>query len=161
MIGKPILLNFLIGVYIGWLYIKGVKLRNAKMWLTISLLIIFSNIFLHVDEAYRVLYKGIPSAILIYSLLSLEQKYGCKYCNKYLIILGNASYSIYITHAFFYKGAIKLFDGVQADVLILISVLFSILGGVIVYSTIEKPLYIFMKTKYSNYLTNQSKANNE
>ena len=157
MIGKPILLEFLIGVYIGWLYRNKVMLQNPKIWLIISLLIIFSNIFLHIDETYRVIYKGIPSAILIYSLLSLEYKYGCKYCNKYLIILGNASYSIYITHAFFYKGTIKLFGNIQPDLLIALAVLFSILGGIFIYYVIEKPLYDFMKIKYANYL--QRKVN--
>jgi exopolysaccharide production protein ExoZ len=157
MIGKPILLEFLIGVYIGWVYRKKIKLKNPIIWLSISLFVILSNIFLHVDEVYRVIYKGIPSAILIYSLLSLEYKYGCKYCNRYLIILGGASYSIYITHVFFYKGVIKLFsNNLPPDLLIFFSVLLSILGGLLVYYSIEKPLYNFMKFKYSNYIQKRS-----
>lgn len=152
MIGKPILLEFLIGVYIGWLYREKIKIKKPRVWLSVSLFIIFSNVFLDIDEAYRVIYKGIPSAILIYSLLSLESEYGCKYCNKYLIILGNASYSIYITHPFLYKGAIKLFGNLHPDLLILCSILCSIFGGILIYYAIEKPMYNFMKIKYSNYL---------
>ncbi|NOQ32166.1 MAG: acyltransferase family protein [Helicobacteraceae bacterium] len=164
MIGKPILLEFLFGVYIGLLYRRKVILKSPKIWLSISLLLIINNIFMHFDVVYRVIYNGIPSAILIYALLSLEYQSECKYCNKYLIILGNASYSIYITHAFFYKGAIrlyeKLFGSVEPDLMILFSVLLSVFGGIFIYYVLEKPIYNFMKIKYSNYLTNKLKANN-
>ena len=157
MIGKPILLEFLIGVYIGYLYRKKIILENPMIWLIISLIVILGTIFIHVNTVYSVIFKGVPSAILIYVLLSLEYKFGCKYCNKYLIILGNASYSIYVTHAFFYKGVIKLFGNIEPDLLILLSVFFSILGGIFIYYAIEKPIYDFMKIKYSNYLKEKIK----
>lgn len=165
MVAQPILLEFLIGVYIGWLYRKKIILKSSKMWLIISLIFIGANIFIHFNIAYRVLYNGIPAAILIYSLLSFEYEFGCKYCNKYLVILGNTSYSIYITHVFFQKGNIilynKLFGAVLPDLMILFSVLISISGGILIYYLIEKPMYDFMKTKYSSYLFNNSKENNE
>ncbi len=153
MVGNYIVLEFLIGIYLGLLYQKNMMLLNYWFWIFISTLLIFSNIFIMYDSEYRVITTGIPCALLIYAMLSIEKNKKDYSFNRWLFLLGNASYSIYITHIFFYKGTIKviyrLFGEINPDVIILISVLLSILGGFFIYLTIEKPMYLYMNKKYT------------
>lgn len=146
--GKLLIYEFFLGSVIGYLYSKGIKLYKAKILLILSLFFILFNLFNFIDFELRLFYAGIPSAILIYSLLSLKDNLDySSYIAKVFLLLGNASYSIYLTHVFFYKVPIKLFSSINPDLLIITSLLFTSFLGIIVYKFIENPSYKYLKNR--------------
>jgi exopolysaccharide production protein ExoZ len=56
----------------------------------------------------RVVFAGLPSALLVFSLVVIEQKYRISLATKWLVLLGDASYVLYLTHPFVVYGAIRL-----------------------------------------------------
>lgn len=151
MIARPLLLEFLAGVYIGWFYKKGINLKYPFLGLFLGVILFVINIFMEFDLLYRVLYNGIPSVLIIYSLITLEKKYNFNNLRfkRGLLIFGAASYSIYLSHPFTYKFGYRLFSdqfiSLHPDGVIIIVTIFSLLCGIIVYYLIEKPLFIYTK----------------
>lgn len=112
----------------------------------------------------RVVLWGIPSTILVAGFVFLEEnkKYRI-FENKFLNLIGNASYSIYLTHILSFTIFIKLcsrkIETVNGDLLIFLLMCFAATGGVLIYLFLEKPLLIFFnetlrkkkqKTGFSN-----------
>ncbi len=152
MITNPLLLEFLMGVYIGLLYTNKKLLNHAHWFLVFSVVLILSNILFHYEIEYRVLYFGLPSALLIYTLVSYEYYNGSSGFNNKLILLGTISYSLYIAHVFLYKIAIKIYVkifGISVlDLMVLFAVIVSIIGAILIYNFIEKPITIYLTNKY-------------
>lgn len=146
--GKLIVYEFLFGTIIGFLYCNNIKLVKSNIFLIFSLFLISLNLFIFIDFELRLFYAGIPSAILIYSLVSLNDTLDySSYIAKLFLLLGNASYSIYLSHVFFYKVPIKLFSTINPDLLIISSLLFTSFLGILVYKFIEKPSYKHLKNR--------------
>ncbi len=152
MITNPLLLEFLFGVYIGTLYSNKKLIKQYYWLLVVSMILFFSNMFLYHDIAYRMIYFGIPSALLLYALISYEYYRGFPLCGNKLLFLGTISYSLYISHVFIYKFIIKVYlymFGTNAiDFMILLSVIGSIVGAIVIYNFIEKPMTIYFTNKY-------------
>lgn len=100
----------------------------------------------------RVWLLGIPFAIIITSLGIFEKKYSLKLPGIFLY-LGDASYSIYLSHYMFIYIFILMLtaSGLSASnyLSLIMSIVFllSIGGGCIFYSVLEKPLLKFLKAK--------------
>jgi len=155
MITNPLLLEFLLGIFVGLLYRKKQLLKQYNILLIISIGLFLSNLFSQHNIEYRAIYFGIPSALLIYLLLSYEHYKEFPLCGKVLGLLGTISYSLYLSHIFIYKFVIKIYPKIfgmhSLDIMILLAILASIGGGVIVYTYIEKPLNIYLTNKLSIY----------
>jgi exopolysaccharide production protein ExoZ len=97
--GEPIILEFLAGVALGWLYSEKILLPKNLAWLAL----IVGAIFLLVNERLtgpdsRFYAWGIPAIFIVYGAASID-------FSKFPVVgwlnyLGDCSYSIYITHAF-------------------------------------------------------------
>jgi len=72
MATNPLLLEFLFGIYIGTMYRNKIFIKQYKLLLGISMILVLSNIPFSHSISYRVIYFGIPAALLIYSLLVYE-----------------------------------------------------------------------------------------
>ncbi|WHA43221.1 acyltransferase family protein [Agrobacterium larrymoorei] len=97
---------------------------------------------------YRALYWGIPSAVLVWAFISCE-KSGAMNNFPFLILLGNASYSIYLVHflvASFLNIALGLFNIEGSGFLFfVIGSLFAITCGIVTYLVVELPLLRAMR----------------
>lgn len=94
----------------------------------------------------RVLVWGAPWAMIALALAKLPGKPGI------LTRLGDASYSIYLSHMFVMTGILalwKLHPGVAADVIILASVPLGIAAGLPVFRWIEQPLVRLLSARRS------------
>lgn len=95
-------------------------------------------------KAYlRFVMYGIPAALLILTSVLYEKIYGLRK-NNALMLLGAASYSIYLSHTitlFFFYEWIETNKG-QNLALDLLALVTAVIVGVITYTVIEKPLYI-------------------
>ncbi|WP_235526561.1 acyltransferase family protein [Nostoc piscinale] len=109
--------------------------------------------YLLIYQELRVIFFGIVSALLIIGLVNLEFKNQINIHNAF-IYLGNASYSIYLTHGFFINNITKFIYSAKPDIienimeinflgLIIISI--SLVFGCFIYKYLEKPLVVITK----------------
>jgi exopolysaccharide production protein ExoZ len=102
LFGYPLILDFLMGLAIGKMKLDA-RAGAPALGLGILLLVtVPASYFVHhtvgisdLSTLRRVLYWGVPSAMVVYGALSLERHATF----RPLIILGDASYAIYLTHS--------------------------------------------------------------
>lgn len=93
----------------------------------------------------RVLYWGLPAALLVFSMVHMERM-GARFSFKPLLKLGEASYTLYLTHMIFISVGGKIWKemGLESvfDSLLLIGcqITFSVMIGLLLYSRVEKPM---------------------
>jgi len=139
-------LEFFFGTIIYELYKKKILFSNQIMHLGCLLilsafLVVGHNYYSTIGFTYlRFLVFGFPSAIILYLALSNETKW---LSNNFLSILGDASYSIYISHTFVFHWLYKITQINRHESLYfdIISFFIAICFGVLVYYIIEKPSY--------------------
>jgi exopolysaccharide production protein ExoZ len=93
----------------------------------------------------RFITYGIPSAIIFFSVLLFEKKYGiCN--NKFLLLIGNASFSIYVSHTISLHLFYDLFSIVRGESLLgdITSLLFALAIGLLIYQFIEKNIISYV-----------------
>ncbi|WP_064707637.1 acyltransferase family protein [Rhizobium bangladeshense] len=136
--GEPIMLEFLAGVVLGWLY--GQKVLLPKRWAWAALATGFA--FLLVNEALmppesRFYAWGIPAVFIVYGAVSID--FSRLPVLGWLNYLGDCSYSIYITHAFTLAFLRVASDRLPIDILqqpvlfVILSLVLSSIGGAIVH----------------------------
>jgi len=91
--------------------------------------------------ALRFLMWGMPAAIVVFAALSLPEVKGG--AGRLIVLLGDASYSIYLSHLFTI-GAVyavaRHFSGLSFGVVVTTSFITSLIAGVAAYRLIEQPL---------------------
>lgn len=101
----------------------------------------------HFYNFYRVVNWGLPSFLIIFGLV-----YANQYKSPLLKYLGDASYSIYLIHVLFisvyYKVITYISIPLNNDFLALSCLIASIFCGAFLYSFIEKPLTLLVKSKF-------------
>ncbi|PDT03961.1 acyltransferase [Rhizobium chutanense] len=136
--GEPIILEFLAGVVLGWLYGQKLLLPNRWAWAALAL----GFAFLFINEALmqpesRFYAWGIPAIFIVYSAVSID--FSRLPVIDWLNYLGDCSYSIYITHAFalaFLRVAADRlpFAILQQPVLfVVLALVLSSIGGAIIH----------------------------
>lgn len=160
---SPLLLEFFLGVLIAYLI---PKINSPKPYLLtccflLSVVLFYCssyleiNQYIHLSKHNRVLYFGIPSFFLIFSLLLFE-KFNRVYINKKLMLIGDSSYVLYLIHSIILSFANKLILENKFVVLnksfSTILVCFIIIAmSVFLHTFIEKPmmlkLSLFFKKK--------------
>ena len=159
-LGNPILLEFLLGVALCrcYTYIKVSRPVAAAMLIT-AILIYGYEIVKGFGDIYvndytlngqlsmtRFFVWGIPSALLVGGLLFLEKNasIGFIWNNRMMSFIGDASYSIYLTHVSIYGlcGAVFTRTGyfLNHDLAVFVLMLLAIIGGGVFYKWIELPI---------------------
>ena len=135
--------EFIFGVLLGIIYTNfGNNYLLQICSLVLGVALFFSTLVgnpIILAEGSRALIFGAPAFLLIYGLIGLTQiKAGV------LTVLGDASYSIYLIQVFtipaFYKVAssFEAFSHFSSDLLALLCLIFTALGGVITYFLLER-----------------------
>jgi exopolysaccharide production protein ExoZ len=105
----------------------------SDMWLTLSGLNSWKRFFIW----------GIPSALIVWGAVFFE-KSGFKYFNnKIILLLGNASFAIYLVHTLvisFLNKFFYLLKFISLDIVVILTLIISVIAGVIYYKYIEQPL---------------------
>lgn len=135
-LGNPILFEFLFGVAIARLprreRLALPLLAVAAAWLALAPLWVFhAEVAVAADlSAYRVVAWGMPAALIVYAMLSLERHFASPLAGP-AVLIGGASYSIYLFH---------VFVGRMIDLHWLAEAAVMTLAGVVVYFLLEYPL---------------------
>lgn len=137
--GASIVLEFAFGLLIGWFYTHNQLTWNntyALVTLTFGGCLLLGTAFIDID-VNRVVLWGIPAALVVLGTVTATE-----HKNKLLTFLGDASYSIYLTHWFttpaFYKLLSVIAPTLQGTVSIVICLVSSAVSGSIVYWCFEK-----------------------
>ena len=153
--------EFLFGVLLGYFYhkIKSINILISKISLIIGCILLFLTInsleLINLKNNFdRMIFFGIPSTMILFGLIYIKQ-----FQNKFLIFLGDASYSIYLVHYAILSLVYKLFYyfnfKFNYDLLAIICLIVSILSGCIIYLFIEKKINEFVKKKINFFLLNR------
>jgi peptidoglycan/LPS O-acetylase OafA/YrhL len=92
---NPIMYEFLLGMGIGVLYQKGLIRQSLTFAPVIAGLSIATILHFEAGTSWRLLYWGLPSALLVASCIAMEPFFEG---NRILKALGDWSYSVYLLH---------------------------------------------------------------
>ena len=102
---NPLMIDFVIGVFAGYLItVRGVPFVLPSLALGIAGLIAADLFYVGFDAAHglheylRFLLVGVPVALFFLGVVGLETRYGWTFPG-WMIVIGNASYSLYLWHA--------------------------------------------------------------
>jgi exopolysaccharide production protein ExoZ len=149
-----IIMEFVAGMMVGHLWLHGrLKLPTLTALATISMAFaaLMALTPFETQEA-RLLIWGIPAVLIVTASLSLDQR-GDFMSSRFLELLGDASYSIYLTHILT-LGVLRTVwsrlglverDLGSAIVFLAISVAVSVLVGIAVYYVAEVPMLRFFR----------------
>lgn len=152
--------EFLLGCLSAYLVFK-YKIRGKKLLFGTGLIILFAMIiFERINgdmSALRLFGYGIPAFLIITALTSYELKNKLvlpkSFIPKLFLILGDASFSIYITHQLLISGigrtlmSTGLADIIGPSATITIVTIFTLSAGCIFHYKIEKPLLYHSRKK--------------
>lgn len=142
-----VIFEFIFGMLVAYLYLKKGVNKKSKVILILGIFILFSSIFVKVTESTRLFYYGASAFLIVYGLLGVKETN-----SKLLVVLGSASYSIYLIHVFtlplFYKISSKIFYFIDGDILLFIAILFTVSIGTLFYYFVEKPVTKKLKARF-------------
>jgi peptidoglycan/LPS O-acetylase OafA/YrhL len=150
---NTIVFEFLFGCAIGSLFQRR-AITAAYAWplLFIGLGLMIAGSAFAFPESARFIFWGIPSMIVLLSCLKLELAH--IKCPRVLLLLGDASYSVYLFQVIvIYESrdiARKLIDlsRFPGDLVVLVFAILAIISGTIVYRLVEAPLNSFLLRLY-------------
>lgn len=143
-LGNSILLEFIFGMIV-FIISKKTK-RFGALSVSIGTFLLFATIFVEVD--YRAAQWGIPCAFILYGFVALE---GAWRENRLLRLIGDSSYSLYLTHGvltYLYGGLLKrgwFMSEMKQNTAVLIGIVIAAVVGFVFYRLVEKPLLQFSK----------------
>ncbi len=152
LVAYPMNIEFILGAIVAWVVMKWkFEINRNLLWLLFYLgcALMLSKLFIN---ANRVIVYGIPSTIIMFAAVLLDKNKHESKISSFLLFLGNASYSIYLTHSYFafafgmFAKAGKL-NHYNGDFLILVGTTVTILVCSLAYLYIEKPLMELLKKR--------------
>jgi exopolysaccharide production protein ExoZ len=153
----PIALEFCFGMMVTWLFMRRQRFRFPLVLIvTGSSLLVLTSIFIEAPNTgglgpwHRTLAWGIPAALIVAGCCSVAIKDGS--ATKLAVLLGDASYSIYLSHIFVmivYARLLKstVLGNVHQGAIISAVVFGSAIVGVAVHIAIEKPIIAFFRRR--------------
>lgn len=166
---NPVLLEFTLGIGLYWCHQKIKVTRTVAWFLLLTGVILYGcEIFWDFGEIWRMentvsgrlsftrfLLWGIPSASLVAGCIFLESNdTGKRIWNHRLFsLIGDASYSIYLTHLSFYLLCTVAYTrmglSLNPDLAVILQCFGAVIGGILFYKVAEAPLLQKMKSAYS------------
>ena len=152
----PIMVDFGLGVVVGLAYQQITVRSNSQRKLAVALLCVTGltmAIVLPVllPDVSRIITGGMPAAALIGGAVTSE-RWGWVIRSRWLLHMGNASYSIYLVHPFVTQIVQKLAsrippNPVTASLLIALALLGVYAAGTLVHHFLERPLRRWLRTQ--------------
>jgi peptidoglycan/LPS O-acetylase OafA/YrhL len=166
------MLEFLLGCIICYIYLT-IKTIPAYIGYSCLLIGVFSYIFFlihgfgkiyHYEATLngslsldRAILWGIPSSLIVAGCVILEKnrRFTFMWNNQFMLLCGDASYSIYLVHFIVLNLLVFLYVKtgyfLPADVMIWLQLIIAVAISIFFYNLIEKPLLQFMyKSKFLN-----------
>ena len=155
-------LEFLAGCLLAVLYLRGQYLSGPLSLAAIALGIVWivwfgtANAVTSFWQPSRVFYFGIPATLIVASAVALEAR-GLVRFPQLVILIGDASYSLYLSHAFVLIAiglgwrVLGLRDVFPAEVLYFGATAVAVSIGIFLYRFSEKPLTDWLNHAFAQY----------
>ncbi len=151
--GHPIVLEFLAGAIIGYLFLKNIRLPSYFIYVGLAFIIgaVLGLIFIEPFEAYGFFYSKPLVGILSVALLVLPKKAEYMLMPRWGVFIGDSSYTLYLAHPFAIGAVTQvvlllgLEDILNPWLMFFFIAVVAIVGSCIAYVVIEKPLLSFTK----------------
>lgn len=144
LIFNPLTLEFLGGCMLAFVAASGFKrMGKASFMLGLALLVI--SVFLPGSSWRRELVYGIPAMMIVYGSVSMEKSYGNS-GPDFLKVIGDASYSIYLSHIFCLSVCLlawkpfRMAGMIDNIFFLFLAVIACLCGGIFSYRFIEVPM---------------------
>jgi len=159
---SPLSIEFLVGCFLAWLYLRWDY--QYSLLVLIASISMFVYVGANLEESFmreRVLCYGIPSMLLVYGIVGLCQNREFGRIMTVLSKIGDASYSIYLSHILVLSAVVFAskrlsFNSNFSIVIVLVMLALSLIIGDLSYKIIERKL-IFPVSKKFKYIINQRK----
>ena len=155
-----IVLEFLVGAWIGYLFINNIRLPERLKWPAIALAA-FTVIPVFIPDVFQDItgmgYSRFMASIIIIGCLALPRGIEDIRVPQILKMSGDSSYTVYLSHAFFIGGVTQviLFLGLEpyinAWILFILVMLACVIGGWIFYLLFELPMIRGIKSMIRSY----------
>jgi len=142
MLLNPMFLQFLAGVWLARLAQKQMLPERAIGWLLLGLgLTLFVLLWLSAidPDLWRPMIWGLPAVLVVAGAVSVEADGGWP-AWRWLGLLGDASYSIYLTHTLTIGALAMTIGAWNPPVFVPLALAVAIVGGLATYLWIERPL---------------------
>ncbi|MGL4609213.1 MAG: acyltransferase family protein [Trueperaceae bacterium] len=161
-----ILLEFPMGMLLGYAVVLG---KRPARWLLMSCFVLslvgyVIGILLQADFSHRYLFRGIPSTLLVFSLVFWEICFGLR-VPAFLVKLGDASYATYLVHTIVISylvfpiiETITLLQQINVEILGIFTFLIATFIGLMVYEVFERPLQGWLMKWYKSGQTARAQA---
>ena len=147
--GDPYVSLFVMGMVVG-LLVKGGRYLTSRTMLFLAMLWIAAGHYYVGINLHPAWLWGPPCTLILWIMVSLEQA-GQLAVPKWCVVLGDSSYSLYLTHSFVLAGSAKI---ILAPILaayvgpVIFTVVLAgsaVLGGHAVYLGVERKLTVYLK----------------
>jgi exopolysaccharide production protein ExoZ len=148
---SPLLFEFAGGVFLAHFGTKALPNRTAWMLIALGVGGLTASIFMPDPMAWRVLFWGIPGFLLVWGAIHIPVNLG-RIASRFFVYLGTASYTIYLAHPFFVLAAGTILKrglghSINADLLLVLLTLATVLATSLLYFVVERPLIQFFKPR--------------
>ena len=147
----PIVLEFLYGVLLAYAMKAGKSLPPVVCWVLVAAgFTVLMSVPWGAESLLRPFIWGFPAAAIVAGAVGLEPALGMR-TPRWMLELGDASYSIYLTHGFVLPVIgmlllrIHLRGSISSVLAIVLGVAGSIILAEIVYRTVERPLMRYFR----------------
>ena len=143
---NPIAIEFLFGCALAKLYSDDLLTKYRSMLMGVTLIAIIPSLFIDMNENIRFILWGLPSSLFVACILSFEKVASWP---RGLILIGDASYSIYLVHVpFLYFPVVKIIEIARlahmnssaADGLVIAAFAVAVTVGIMFYFIVERSL---------------------
>ena len=154
--GDPIVLGFVFGMGVGALYMNGFRLSGtpALMLIVLGTGLSFNSIYQTMPEDMLVarLALSLPATLVLAGASFGPQVDAGKMVWRGLIIIGDASYSLYLVHEFFLRplrlGWMRFIgDALPLSAFLFAGIALSIAAGLVCYYCIERPMDRWLRSR--------------
>jgi len=158
VVTHPLTLEFIAGCVIAHVYFLKRYSSSGWYFLVLALIWWLVGYGIHAVQGYgleptgwsRVLLFGVPATLLVFALVNMERANEQK-LPYWLVLIGNASFSIYLSHVLVISALGRIWGGLAivntgANVAALMVILLSVLAiGILSHQILERPLLRFTR----------------
>ncbi|MDP2258847.1 MAG: acyltransferase [Caulobacter sp.] len=149
MLLNPMFLQFLAGVWLARLAQERLLPERAIGWLLLGLgLTLFLLLWLSAidPDLWRPMIWGLPAVLVVAGAVSVESDGGWP-AWRWLGLLGDASYSIYLTHTLTIGALAMTIGAWNPPLFVPLAMAVAILGGLASYLLIERPMLVRLRRR--------------
>jgi exopolysaccharide production protein ExoZ len=149
---RPVIAEFLFGVVLSVAYRRLAPPPIAGLALIVAAIAFLAAVPIDTEVESRPIWAGLPAVAIVAGVLFSGRPGERLLGQPLLVLLGDASYALYLCHTFAVNAVLfvllKLWAGVPTAIFFAAAVAASVIGSVIAYWVVEQPFLRLLKPRY-------------